>query len=143
MSPNGKTALQKMLMRQEGYKQNLYKDINGHITGGFGHNFDAKPLSEQVWIQVLIEDTQDAIRDLVTHLPWYTDLNEARQSALVSMVFNEGIDGVMKWRPTLDLMQAGDWQAVHDHILASDAGHKEHVRYAEIAQIFLSGEFAA
>ena len=143
MSPNGRKNLQRMLMRQEGYKPSLYKDTRGHTTGGFGHNFDAKNLSEATWLVVLEEDTQDAIRDLVVHLPWYTNLNEARQSALVSMCFNLGISGLLEFQRTLEALKSEHWQEAHDYCLQSLAAQEDKARYAEIAQILLSGEIAA
>jgi GH24 family phage-related lysozyme (muramidase) len=140
MSPNGRKLLQKMLMRQEGLKLNLNTDPRGYYEIGFGHCLSKKPISLSAAIFILNDDTLDAIREINTHLPWYTDLNEARQSALISMCFNEGIGGLLGFNAMLDALQSSDWQKAHDECLNSLAAEEDKDRYTELSQIFLTGE---
>lgn len=140
MSPNGRTLLQKMLMRQEGLRLSLNKDPAGFYEIGYGHCLAKKPISLDAALFILNDDTQDAIRDLVTHEPWYTNLNEPRQSALTSQVFNEGIAGVQGYHDMLAALKAEDWQRAHDECLNSTGAREDKARYAEIAQIYLTGE---
>ncbi len=142
MTPNGQAKLQVMLERQEALRLKLYRDTQGKATIGYGHNLDAKGISKNIASLILTEDTQDAIKDLQMHLPWYVELNEPRQSGLISMAFNLGIVGLLKFHDTLEALQAQNWQAAHDHVLNSLAAIQAHNRYLEIAQIFLTGELS-
>lgn len=142
MSPNGRSLLQKMLIRQEALKTKMYKDTTGNWTIGVGHNLTVKGISEAIALAILVEDEQDAMRELAANLPWYSNMCEPRQMALISMCFNLGIEGLLKFKQTLDALEKEDWKLAHDNVLLSLAAHQDFTRYQEIAQIFLTGELA-
>lgn len=139
MSPAGMSALESMVARQEGLRLKLYRDTQGKATIGFGHNLDAKGISRNIAQAILSEDIEDAMRDMATNLPWYIDLNEQRQGAMVSLSFNLGIIGLMQFKSMLEALRSSDWQKAHDECLVSLAAHQDKNRYQEIANIFLTG----
>ncbi|WP_211440909.1 glycoside hydrolase family protein [Collimonas humicola] len=109
-----KTALAAQLNIDEGRKNKLYRDTVGKLTGGVGHNFDAKGLSEAVIDLMLSEDIDDACSDLDRYLPWWRNLSDARQQVLCNMTFNMGIQGVLGFTNTLAKMRSGDYQGAAD-----------------------------
>jgi lysozyme len=140
LSPNGRTLLQKMLIRQEGYRRHVYTDTTGHSSIGFGRNLAAKGISTDEAIVLLNDDIQDTIHALVSHIPWYVDMNEARQSALISMAFNLGIDGLLQFHEMLSALKSEQWLLAHARCLDSLGAKQAPERYTEIANIFLTGE---
>lgn len=140
MNPNDLVALEKMLMRQEGLRFRLYRDTQGKATIGYGRNLDAVGISGDEAHLMLSNDTRKALNDVATRLHWSSKLNAPRLSALISWVFNEGIVGVLAWKPTLAAVEAEQWQVVHDHLLNSLAATQAPERYKELAEIFLTGE---
>lgn len=139
MSPDGLSTLESILQRQEGLRLKSYRDTTGHLSIGYGRNIDAVGISQDEAAYMLSNDTQRVLNDISTHMPWALGLSEPRACALASWVFNEGISGVMAWKPTIEAIKAKQWQIVHDHILGSLAAEQAPNRYKEIANIFLTG----
>lgn len=142
MTPNGRTNTQKLLMREEGLKLKVYPDSQGILSIGWGRNLVAKGISTDEALFLLNNDISACIHDLNINLPWYVDLNEARQAAMISMTFNLGIHGFLGFHQSLDAIKNGNWQLAHDNILLSEASQQDKNRYVEIAEIFLTGELA-
>ena len=115
--------LKEDLIRDEGVRLQPYRDTTGNVTWGIGRNLSAKPLKtheaetllrrarlsieDAKW--VLDNDIADTVYELHTNLPWVQHLPENKQRALANMVFNLGIAGLLKFKPTLTLMREGRW----------------------------------
>jgi lysozyme len=115
--------LKEDLIRDEGLRLRPYRDSTGNTTWGVGRNLSAKPLKEneaaylltkgnftrEDALRILEGDIADALFELHTQLPWVQHLPETKQRALANMVFNLGIAGLLKFKPTLALMREGRW----------------------------------
>lgn len=115
--------LKEDLIRDEGVRLQPYRDTTGNVTWGVGRNLTAKPLKTheaeallrraKLSIEdakfILDNDIADAVFELHTNLPWVQYLPENKQRALANMVFNLGIAGLLKFKPTLALMREGRW----------------------------------
>ena len=82
-------SLKKSLKAHEGVKASLYKDTEGHITGGCGHNFD-QPLPDKLIDLILDFDVQVAIEELDRAFPSWRTHSSARQNVLIELMFNLG-----------------------------------------------------
>ena len=82
-------SLKKSLKAHEGVKASLYKDTEGHITGGCGHNFD-QPLPDKLIELILDFDVQVAIEELDRAFPSWRTHSSARQNVLIELMFNLG-----------------------------------------------------
>ena len=82
-------SLKKSLKAHEGVKSSLYKDTEGHITGGCGHNFD-QPLPDKLIELILDFDVQVAIEELDRAFPSWRTHSSARQNVLIELMFNLG-----------------------------------------------------
>ena len=101
-----------LIAREEGFVPHAYKDHLGYLTIGHGILIDEKKgggitREESLWIlrrrlRVIGEEFDDLI-------PWWQDLNRARKAVLLSMAYQMGIRGVMKFRNTLRAMEEGDY----------------------------------
>lgn len=107
------------LIRDEGDRPFPYRDSEGKLTIGVGHNLDAKGLSARVRRMIMEEDVEDATRELYEALPWAKDLSEPRRGALINMSFNMGIGGLLTFKNTLQAIKEGRWEDARTGILTS------------------------
>lgn len=122
------------LTRDEGKRNGPYRDSVGKLTIGVGHNLDDKPISDRAVQVILADDVKDAKYDLFKSLPWAKDLSEARQGALINLVFNMGIGGLLAFKHALDAMQSGDWHKAAAELLDSKYAKQVGPRAHRVAQ---------
>ena len=102
---------------EEGDKLVAYFDTMGILTVGDGHNCVAKPvegvnapgdtITPEQRDQLLSDDIDEAAAELTAQLPWWTDLDDARQNVMVDLCFNMGIHTLCTFKNTLKAIQAG------------------------------------
>jgi lysozyme len=107
---------------EEGWRGTAYQDSLGYWTIGFGFLVDARksdalPLAvADVWLDYKL---QEKIASLDAHLPWWKKQPEEVQEALVNMTYQLGISGLLKFKNTLSLLEAGDREGAADSALQS------------------------
>lgn len=117
--------------RHEDLRLVLYPCPRGKITGGWGHNFEARPvpgipavlgqrLSLDQAERLLVADAMLDGAAVLSRWPWAGGLDPARLAVLVNMSFNMGVDGLAGFRKTLALVQAGDYAEASREMLQSD-----------------------
>ncbi|HEY3972305.1 MAG TPA: glycoside hydrolase family protein [Candidatus Sulfotelmatobacter sp.] len=137
-------CLEDQLRRDESERQFAYDDATGRTLGkgdrlqanltiGVGRNLSAKGLSQKERAYLLANDIADATADLAAHLPWALELDDARKGAMLNLVFNMGIRGVMGFPKFLAAMQAGDWATAKAELLDSEAARQEPDRIDRLA----------
>ncbi len=95
------------LMRDEGVRLKPYRDTVGKLTIGAGRNLDDIGISEAENAMLLDNDIYRIEADLDQHLPWWRGLDAVRQRILMNMCFNLGIDKLLGFHHTLQLIQSG------------------------------------
>jgi lysozyme len=115
--------------------------------GGAGRDLYARPLSRAESRYLLVNDIQEGAADLDRRLPWWRQMNDARQRALLDMRFNLGQDGLEKFKKALPAMHAGDYETAAREIMDSDVGRGGKTkapglaaRYATLAQMMRIGK---
>jgi lysozyme len=132
----------------EGLRLYAYKDSLGFWTGGYGHLLD----QTKNWHGVMF--TQDqcdlwlagdlviATSEAAELLEWASLDTDARQNAVVELVFNMGEDHWRKFVHTRMFITQKKWALAHDGLLdslwAKEVGPH---RSGRIAMYLLSGEF--
>lgn len=132
--------LMNQLCIDEGVILKPYRDTVGKLTIGVGRNLDDRGISKKTAMQMLDEDITIALADLAFFLPWYKQLDAARQEALINMCFNLGIARLRGFKNMLAALQASDWQKAHDEALDSRWAKQVKQRAIRIATTFLTGE---
>lgn len=144
--------LQKQLEQEEGCPPRTYLDSKGILTGGIGHNLidEPEPGFDRVGIIVpkdmvakwFQKDIQDAIDDLDRNLPWWRDLDDVRQNALLNLCFNMGWTGLSTFKNTLKAFEIGDYWTAANGIRTSkyamDVGKN---RSGRVANMIEKGEW--
>lgn len=111
------TKLQKQLERDEGKVAYAYQDSLGYWTIGIGHLIDHRKggfIPDEV-ITILFDlDRANVDAALEANLPWVKNLDEARRGVLQNMCFQMGIGGLLKFKNTLALIKAGEYDKAAD-----------------------------
>jgi lysozyme len=119
--PLNRRQLKADLRVAEGIRNVVYDDQTGHPIGpgshvmghpsiGVGRRCDL-PFSVPV-IELLLEESIDqAIAALDRELPWWTDCTESQQRALVELVFNLGMQGLLGFPHFLLRLRTGQLHA--------------------------------
>lgn len=111
-------TLEQMLERHEGYRSTPYLDSVGVQTIGIGHNLH-KPLSRNAIMQILRDDIVDATNDCVHAFPWFAELSEPRQRAMINLCFNLGLPKLLKFTKFLAAMELGHYDTAADELMDS------------------------
>lgn len=110
-----------MLEIEEGKKSMLYRCPMGKWTGGIGHNFTDKPISENVISALFNEDLIEAsfaARDIFGGL-FFEQISDNRRLAIINMIFNLGKSGFLSFRNTIQAMKEKRWRDAADGVRQS------------------------
>lgn len=140
MLTNPLTAARKLLMKHEGLRLKVYKDTVGKETIGYGRNLVDRGITEAEAEHLLANDIIYHYKQLTERLPWTKDLDDVRQLALLSMTFNMGIEGVLKFKRMLDALERKDFTQAAISALDSKWRTQVGKRATEIANMLQTGE---
>lgn len=128
------------IKRHEGLRLSPYRDSQGNLTIGYGHNLDAKPISIRAAQVILEDDIRDAWMELqfVPHEYWQ-HLSTKRKEVLVEMIFNMGAKGLMSFKRMLAALARSDYDAAAREMLDSRWARQVGSRAEELAQIMKEG----
>lgn len=127
-------TLEQMLERHEGYKPTIYVDSVGVETVGIGHNLH-KPLTREAILHILRDDIADATNECLHAFPWFADLTEARQRAIINMCFNLGLVRLKKFTKFLVAMELGNYETAANEMLDSLWAKQVKGRAIELASV--------
>jgi lysozyme len=114
--------LTRQLRGDEGEKLHVYADSLGYLTLGVGRLVDARKgggISKEESAYLLANDIEAKTAELTARLPWLYLLDPVRQGALVNMAFQLGVDGLLGFRNSLELMRTGQYREAADNFLKS------------------------
>jgi lysozyme len=117
-----KEIIVKALTVEEGLRLVVYKCTAGHPTIGIGHNLNAMPvdkiigrsitksktITKEEAYKIFYYDLHKLLIDINREIPWFKDLDATLQYVLISMAFNMGIYGLLKFKNTLNAFRTGD-----------------------------------
>ena len=102
--------LKKQLIRDEGNVPYAYQDSLGYWTIGVGFLIDKRKggrLPDTVrdfWLDYEISKTTS---ELEKRLPFFSELSQVRKDTLINMAFNLGVNGLLNFKITIQLMAGG------------------------------------
>ena len=113
-----------LLRKDEGLRLSPYQDTEGYWTIGYGHLIDRRrggelprwveagfPITLQEAEEMLTEDAQKKSAELV---PWSTlnSISALRKAILISMAFQLGTRGLLRFRRMFAALRVPDWPTV-------------------------------
>jgi len=133
------TTLSAALVRDEGLRLKPYRCTAGKLTIGVGRNLDDCGISAPEAMALLANDIATVERELDAGAPWWRQLSEPRQHVLANMAFNLGTPGLLKFKNTLALMQAGKFDDAAHAMLASKWAGQVGARATRLARQMQTG----
>lgn len=118
-----------MLEKEEGYRERAYYCSEGYPTIGIGWKIGSKgqPLDDFKVMRICkraareqLNNEVDVIeRSLFREIPCYKLLNRNRQMALISMAYQIGVAGLLKFKKMIAALEAKDWAKAADEAMDS------------------------
>ena len=115
-----KDKLIEELIKDEGYKYEIYLDHLGYPTFGVGHLVLEKdeehgkpvgtPVSEERILECLSKDIDIVCDELDMKDPWWRNLDDNRQRVMANMCFNLGHQRLSNFKKFIGAMQISDWE---------------------------------
>lgn len=136
--------LLRMLKRQEGVSKFAYEDHLGYITVGVGRCLDPEMglgLSDDEINYLLRNDIERCYSELSV-FSWFYDLNQTRQEALVSMLFQLGLTKFLGFKKTLKYIAEGKYEQAAKEMLDSRWAEQTPNRANEISYMIETGQYA-
>jgi lysozyme len=138
-----KSDLARQLRGDEGVRPCVYKDSLGFDTLGVGRLVDArKPgagLRSDEITYLLNNDIDDRIAAITKALPWFQNLDDARQGVLLNMAFQLGTEGLLQFKQTLAAVQGGRYDEAAFDMLQSRWAQQTPARAKRLAEQMRSG----
>lgn len=131
-------ALRDQIIKDEGWKNNLYHDSLGVATWGVGFNVANGWTDEEINFSLDVR-LKAHMAELFQALPWAEFLDEVRRNALINMAYNLGVPGLLKFQTLLGALQAQDWAKAKWSCLNSLWHSQVPARSSRIADEFLTG----
>jgi lysozyme len=127
------------LTRDEGLRLKPYKCTAGKTTIGIGRNLDDVGITRAEAEALCRNDVARVEAELDARLPWWRGLGEVRQRVIANMAFNLGTDGLLKFKNTLRHVEAGEYLAAAQGMLASKWATQVGPRAVRLAQMMRDG----
>lgn len=136
------SAIRKMLWQDEGEVLHAYQDSLGYWTIGIGRMVDKRKGGGITHVEAMIlleNDINRTIAELNLKLPWWSTLSPERQDVIINMAFNLGVDGLLKFKNTLELIAQGLYQQAGDSMLQSKWASQVGDRAKRLSKIMKGG----
>lgn len=128
----------------EAFRSQLYHDSRGYLTIGYGRLLDPTKgggISRDEAEYLLANDLGRAERE-AEGLQSYHDLSAPRQSVLIEMCFNLGLDGVKAFKRMLSALVQQDYAHAAAEMLESEWAGQVKGRATELALQMETGQWA-
>jgi lysozyme len=100
------------LRRDEGFVSHAYRDSLGFWTIGIGRLIDQKKgggITNEEAAYLLRNDIEKVDKQLQSRIPWVVTLSPARRGVLQNMAFQMGIDGLIRFKNTLVMIEQREY----------------------------------
>ena len=133
-------TLIKELKRDEGVRTHVYLCSAGAQTIGVGRNLDANGISEDEIDYLLMNDLRSCVHDLRNNFRFYDGLDSVRKRVMINMVFNLGINRLLKFKKFLAAVEAGDYEKASVEMMDSLWARQVHGRADRLSALMRYGE---
>jgi lysozyme len=135
-----RAAMTRQLRLHEGERLKPYRCTAGKLTIGVGRNLEDRGITREESAVLLANDIAAEERELLRALPWVATLDEVRQRVLLDMSFNLGIVGLLGFKNTLAIIQAGDYQRAAAMMLDSKWATQVGARAERLSRMMATGK---
>ena len=151
-----KNDIVQRLVFHEGVSLQCYNCSRGYPTIGVGRNLKTNPLTKDELIvcgdymhgitknaafYLLRNDIDRVTKECEKKIPIWDRLDDERKYALLDMVFQMGIGGVLNFKKMLAAMGVGNWKEAAVQCLDSEYAKQTPARAKRIARTIEKGKF--
>ena len=131
--------LNKQIKEHEGLVLKPYKCPAGKLTIGYGHNIEDNGLSKAACEYILIEDIEEAKRNLyaIFTRDFFDSLSNNQKIALVDMMFNLGLSRFLTFKKFILAVKQRNFDRASVEIIHSRAYTQAKRRYQLLAEQIL------
>ena len=135
-----------LIAKEEGFEPLPYEDHLGYLTIGHGFLIDPKKpgagFSEEESLMILRHRLKNRVApQLDAKIPWWRDLNGPRRAILLSMAWQMGVPGLLRFRNTLAAIREGDYAKGAKGMMASLWARQTPGRAYRHAKVMEHGRF--
>ena len=124
--------------RFEGYREAIYLDSLGNPTGGYGtHLFTGRKVPKYIWEALFEHDYRQAE---IQYEKLDIDLNPIRRAVMIDLIYNMGINKLLKFNRMLKSLRSGDFELASAHLINSKYAQQVGERAVENAEMLCNGE---
>ena len=128
------TAL-KLIADEEGFRNKPYKCSEGVLTFGHGLTY----ITESESLDILQNRVYQITNDLGDKYDWFNNLTDNRQSIIVSMVYQLGLNGFSKFKKAILAIEKEDWSKACEEFKDSRAYSQTKNRWDRQIKAFYKG----
>jgi len=133
-----------LIKEHEGFSNFCYKCPVGRHTIGYGRNIDqkgGKGISRNEARMLLRNDIRSIQRKLTKKFGFFSGLNRARKTVLISMAYNIGWHGLTKFRRMIKALEENNYNDASLEMLDSRWARQVPNRAKELSVIMCKGCF--
>ena len=127
------TKLLGLLKKHEGLRLKPYHCSAGKLTIGIGRNLEAVGISEAEANLMLANDITRIEKEAVDNLPYFNSLSVTRQDVVLSMIFNLGLAGFLKFKNLNTALTYGNFKLAAQEMIKSSWYRQVGARADELA----------
>ena len=131
--------LRQLLLRHEGKRLMPYVDTVGKVTIGVGRNLTDNGITECECEAMFFHDIDMAHSSLMIFFPDCDGWAEARENALIDMMFNMGARRFGGFKKMIAAVRIGDWAGAAREMLDSSWAIQLPTRVSELAKMVKTG----
>ena len=146
-------ALQRLCLH-EGVRLQPYRCTAGYLTIGIGRNLETNPptaeelkvigdwksgITKNAAFYLLRNDIARTEKECRQHIPFWKELDDERQYALLDMAFNLGIKGLLKFKKMLAHLWVGEYKSAKKELLNSRYAKQVKGRSERIGRLIETG----
>lgn len=143
-----KATLTLILEYEEGYRENPYYCSEGYPTIGIGkklgpkgaplehYQFKCSPEIAELW---LAEEVNE-IKEKLFKYEWFQSLDETRKMIIISMAYQMGTSGVLKFKKMIVALQDKDYEEAAKQALDSRWARQTPARAARHSEVLRHGD---
>ena len=134
-----KDKLIEELKRDEGVELRPYKCSAGFLTLGVGRNIEERGITMDESDYLLANDIKICEEEANRVFKWFADLTDARQRAIINMIFNLGLTKLLNFKKFLGAMESGDYETAGKEMLDSRWAEQVGNRADRLEQMIVNG----
>ena len=137
----------KLIELEEGWKEHPYRCSEGYPTVGYGFKigekdwpipyFSLPKVAGDAWLLELLVELDNTF----SSRGWYTALSEERKAIIISMAYQMGVSGVLKFKNMIKALEQQDYNTASSEMLDSRWATQTPLRASRHSAQLQSGEW--